>query len=105
MIREAPRCATGVLAPDRDVVFEVTGKSKEVSLWDSVLLGATCTDSQPPHVCPLGDPESEGGVGRGERRQGEWHCPGLRSEEPKGEADRGQRRLQRGRGEAWRPHS
>ncbi|XDB56857.1 hypothetical protein AB1E18_010318 [Capra hircus] len=29
VIREAPRCATGVLAPDRDVVFEVTGKTQE----------------------------------------------------------------------------
>ena len=45
VIREAPRSATGVLAPDLNVVFEVTGKSKEGSLWDLVLLDAACTDS------------------------------------------------------------
>ena len=39
------RGATDILAPDLDVVFEVTGKSKEGSLWDSVLLDAACTDS------------------------------------------------------------
>lgn len=35
----------GILAPDHDVVFGITGKSKEGSLWDSMLLDAACTDS------------------------------------------------------------
>lgn len=35
----------GVLAPDHDVVFGITGESKEGSPWDSVLLDAAGTDS------------------------------------------------------------